>query len=263
MTNAASLGVLKQTRWVSPARRWSDRGRTALATAALAVGACSVAHGQAILVLLFGDKFASEKLQGGIKVDMAWSTLTGLPDAERLRSFAVGGFLELKLGTRVSLQPEFTFKFPAGAKGLPFTSTGEPRVDSAFATASNVSVARTLGYVTVPILAKVTFGRLRLGVGPQLGYVVKAFDHYTGSVAREDDLSYDVALWSRVNRWDAGISVLAELALSGSRGLQSLRVRAGWYRSFSDALSDAPGTNDILSLGLGVPIGGPKAAAQP
>ena len=232
-------------------------------TAALALGACSVGHGQAILVLIFGDKFASEKLQGGIKVDLAWSTLAGLPDAERLRSFAVGGFLELRLGSRVSFQPEFTFKFPAGAKGLPFAPTGDARVDSAFAGASNVSVARTLGYVAVPLLAKVTFGRLRLGAGPQLGYVVKAFDHYTGSVARENDLSYDVALWSRVNRWDAGLSVLAEFALSGKPGLQSLRVRAGWYHAFGDALSDAPGRNDILSLGLGVPIGGPKAAAQP
>jgi hypothetical protein len=230
--------------------------------AALAVTACSAAHGQAILVLIFGDKFASEKLQGGIKVDLAWSTLAGLPDAERLRSFAVGGFLEFRLGTRVSIQPEFTFKFPAGAKGLPFTSTGEPRVDSAFATASDVTVARTLGYVTVPLLAKVTFGRLRLGAGPQIGYVVKAFDHYTGSVARENDLSYDVALWSRVNRWDAGVSVLAEFALSGKPGLQSLRVRVNWYRAFSDALSDTPGKNDILAFGLGIPIGGPKAAAQ-
>ena len=241
----------------------STIGRIAVVTAALAMGAGSVAHGQAILVLIFGDKFASEKLQGGIKVDLAWSTLAGLPDAERLRSFAIGGFLELRLGTRFSFQPEFTFKFPAGARGLPFTPTGDPHVDSAFAGASNVSVARTLGYVTVPFLAKVTFGRLRLGAGPQFGYVVKAFDHYTGSVARENDLSYNVALWSRVNRWDAGVSVLAEFALSGKPGLQSLRVRAGWYRAFSDALSDAPGQNDILALGLGIPIGGPKAAAQP
>ena len=242
---------------------WRAHGRTALVTVALAVAACSVGHGQAILVLIFGDKFASEKLQGGIKVDLAWSTLAGMPDAERLRSFAVGGFLELRLGTRFSFQPEFTFKFPAGAKGLPFAPTGDARVDSAFAGASNVSVARTLGYVTVPLLAKVSLGRLRLGAGPQIGYVVKAFDHYTGSVARENDLSYDVALWSRVNRWDAGVSVLAEFALSGKPGLQSLRVRAGWYRAFADALSDAPGKNDILSLGLGIPIGGPKAAAQP
>jgi len=245
------------------AGRWPALGRTLLVTAALATTACSAGHGQAILVLIFGDKFASEKLQGGIKVDLAWSTLAGLPNAERLRSFAVGGFLEFRLGTRVSIQPEFTFKFPAGARGLPFTPTGDPSVDSAFAGASDVSVARTLGYVTVPLLAKVTFGRLRLGAGPQFGYVVIAFDHYTGSVAREDDLSYDVALWSSVNRWDAGVSLLAEFALSGGSGLQSLRVRLNWYRAFADALSDAPGQNDILALGLGIPIGGPKAAAQP
>jgi hypothetical protein len=255
MTKLAMQGLRRAGAW--PAWR-----RTALVTATLAVTACSTAQGQAILVLLFGDKFASEKMQGGIKVDLAWSTLSGLENAERLRSFAVGGFLELKLGTRFSFQPEFTFKFPAGARGLPFTPTGDAHVDSAFAVASDVSVARTLGYVTVPLLAKLTFGRMRLGAGPQLGYVVKAFDHYTGSVARENDLSYDVALWSRVNKWDAGVSVLAEFALSGKPGLQSLRLRANWYHGFTDALSDAPGQNDILALGLGIPIGGPKAAAK-
>ncbi|HUL02231.1 MAG TPA: porin family protein [Gemmatimonadales bacterium] len=241
---------------------WKIRGRAAFAVAVLALAPCRVACGQAILVLLFGDKFASENFQGGIKIDLAWSTLAGLPDAERLRSFAVGGFLELRLGSRFSIQPEFTFKSPAGARGLPFTPTGNARLDSAFAGASAVSVARTLGYITIPILAKVTFGPLRLGVGPQLGYIVKAFDHYTGTVSREDDLSYDLSLWSRVNRWDAGVNVLAEYALSQRRGLQSLRVRASWYRAFGDALKDAPGQNDVLTVGIGVPIGGPKAAAK-
>lgn len=233
-----------------------------MAAAALALAPCRPAEGQAILVLLFGDKFASENFQGGIKVDLAWSTLAGLEDAERLRSLAVGGFFELRLGPRFSIQPEFTFKSPAGGRGLPFTPTGNAGVDSAFAAASNVSVARTLGYITVPILAKVTFGPVRVGVGPQLGYIVKAFDHYTGTVSREDDLSYNVSLWSRVNRWDAGVNVLAEFALSQRRGLQSLRVRVSWYRAFGDALKDAPGQNDILTLGVGIPIGGPKAVAK-
>lgn len=245
------------------ASRWGGCARVALATAVLAAATSRVVQGQAILVLLFGDKFASENFQGGIKVDLAWSTLVGLSDAERVRSFAVGGFFELRLGPRFSIQPEFTFKSPAGARGLPFSATGNARVDSAFAGASDVSVTRTLGYITFPILAKVTLGPVRLGVGPQVGYVVKAFDHITGTVSRDNDLTYDVSLWPRVNRWDAGVSVLAELALSPRRGLQSLRVRASWYRAFGDALSDAPGHNDVLTVGLGVPIGGPKAGAKP
>jgi len=244
------------------ASRWGVRACAALATAVLAVAPWRAAQGQAILVLLFGDKFASENFQGGIKVDLAWSTLVGLSDAERLRSFAVGGFLELRLSPRFSFQPEFTFKSPAGARGLPFTPTGNGRVDSAFAGATDVSVARTLGYVTIPLLAKATFGPVRIGVGPQIGYVVKAFDHYTGTVSRENDLTYDVSLWPRVNRWDAGVNVLVELALSPKRGLQSLRVRASWYRAFGNALADAPGKNDVLAVGLGIPIGGPKAGGQ-
>ena len=127
------------------------------------------AWSQALLVLLFGDKFASENVQGGIKFDVVGTTLAGVADAARLRSWDLGGFIEVKLGGRWSIQPEFTFKSPAGARGLPFVPTGADAVDSAFATARDVSVTRTLGYITIPILVKLRAGRFGLGIGPQLG----------------------------------------------------------------------------------------------
>jgi hypothetical protein len=217
------------------------------------------ARAQALLVLLFGDKFASEKVQGGIKFDAAWTTLSGLSGAERLRSWDLGGFLEVKINNRLSVQPEFTFKVPAGAQSLPFVPTGQPDVDSAFAGASDVSVTRTLGYITVPLLLKVHAGRFQFGVGPQLGYVVKAEDHYFGTVIRKNDLSYTQALWSRINRWDSGVNVLGEFSLAPSLGLRSMRIRVSWYHAFGDALSDAPGANDSFAVGFGLPIGGPQS----
>ena len=221
------------------------------------------ARGQALLVLLFGDKFASENVQGGIKFDVVGTTLSGLSGAERLRSWDLGGFIEVKLSERFSIQPEFTFKSPAGAAGLPFSPTGVPEVDNAFAGATDVSVARTLGYVTIPINIKLRAGRFAIGVGPQIGYVVRAEDRYTGTVSRENDLSYTVGLWSRVNRWDTGVNAAVEFALAPRLGLHSMRVRALWYHGFGDALSDAAGTNDTIGLGFGLPIGGPRQAEPP
>jgi hypothetical protein len=216
------------------------------------------ARPQALLVLLFGDKFASENVQGGIKFDGVWTTLSGLSNAERLRSWDLGGFIEVKLGGRWSIQPEFTFKSPAGARGLPFAPTGQPAIDSAFATATSVSVTRRLGYITIPILLKVKAGRFGFGIGPQLGYIVRAEDRYSGTVEREADLSYTIGLWSRVNRWDSGISATGEFSLAPQLGLRSMRIRVVWYHAFGDALSDAPGTNDTIGVGFGLPIGGPR-----
>ena len=220
------------------------------------------APAQALLVLLFGDKFASEKVQGGIKFDVVSSTLSGLSEAARLRSWDLGGFLEVKVNNRLSVQPEFTFKSPAGAQSLPFVATGEPAVDSAFATATDVSVTRKLGYITVPVFLKVKAGRFRLGVGPQFGYVVKAEDRYTGTISRTNDLSYTKDLWSRVNRWDTGMSVVGEFALAPSLDIRSMRIRVVWYHGFGDALSDAPGVNDSFGVGFGLPIGGPSSTKQ-
>jgi hypothetical protein len=237
--------------------------RVGLFAALLGILPLHAARAQALLVLLFGDKFASEHVQGGIKFDVVGTTLSGLSGAARLRSWDLGGFIEVKLSDRVSIQPEFTFKSPAGAADLPFSPTGVPAVDSAFAGATGVSVARTLGYVTIPILIKLRAGRFAVGVGPQIGYIVRAEDRYTGTVSREDDLSYTVGLWSRVNRWDSGVNAVVEFALAPRLGLHSMRVRAIWYHGFGDALSDAPGTNDTVGLGFGLPIGGPRQAEPP
>ena len=162
--------------------------RTAWLLALVCAAPLDVVSAQALLVLLFGDKFASENVQGGIKFDVVGTTLSDLSGAERLRSWDLGGFLEVKLNTRLSVQPEFTFKVPAGAQSLPFVPTGAPAVDSAFAAASNVSVTRRLGYIAVPLLLKVKAGRFHFAAGPQIGYVVKAEDHYIGTVTRTDDL---------------------------------------------------------------------------
>jgi hypothetical protein len=237
--------------------------RVGLFAALLGILPVQAARGQALLVLLFGDKFASEQVQGGIKFDVVGTTLSGLSGAARLRSWDLGGFIEVKLSDRFSIQPEFTFKSPAGAADLPFAPTGVPDVDSAFAGATNVAVARTLGYVTIPILLKLRAGRFTLGLGPQLGYIVRAEDRYTGTVSRDDDLSYTVGLWSRVNRWDSGVNAVAEFALAPRLGLHSMRIRAVWYHGFGDALTDAPGTNDTIGLGFGLPIGGPRQAETP
>jgi len=231
-----------------------------LVGAALCALPLRTARSQALLVLLFGDKFASENVQGGIKFDVVSTTLAGLSDAARLRSWDLGGFIELKLSGRWSIQPEFTFKSPAGARGLPFTPTGEGAVDSAFAAARDVSVTRTLGYITIPILVKLRTGRFGFGIGPQIGYIVRAEDRYVGTVTRTDDLSYTVGLWSRVNRWDSGVSATGEFALAPHLGLRSMRIRVVWYHAFGDALSDAPGANDTFGLGFGLPIGGPRQA---
>ena len=234
--------------------------RAALLLLCLGALPLDVAPAQALLVLLFGDKFASENVQGGIKFDVVWTTLSGLAGAERLRSWDLGGFLEVKLNNSLSVQPEFTFKVPAGAQSLPFVPTGQPDVDSAFAAASDVSVTRKLGYIAVPLLLKVKAGRFSFAAGPQIGYVVKAEDHYIGTVTRKSDLTYTQSLWGRVNRWDTGVNLLGEFALAPSLGLRSMRIRVSWYHAFGAALSDADGKNDSIGIGFGLPIGGPKSA---
>ena len=114
------------------------------------------ASGQAILIILFGDKLSTEKFQLGINADLTWSDLSGISDTKMRMSWSFGAYGEIKLSNHWRLQPELTIKTPAGAKNLmagapgnPFVPVGDTLVDEALATGT---ITRSTQYITVPLI---------------------------------------------------------------------------------------------------------------
>lgn len=245
--------------------RTMSRSVAVLAVALLGM-APRPASGQALLVILFGDKLSSESFQLGINADIGWSGLPGIDGADVRRTWSFGAYGEIRLADRWRLQPEITIKTPGGAEGLrpgdpgvPFVPVGDSLVDAALAAGT---VTRSAGYLSLPVLLKYVAGPVGLGAGGSLAYMTKAHDVLESDIA-QGTLELEQDIEGSLNRWDAGVVFSLDWALKPAARMRSLRVNAKYYLGLTDTLKDNPGPavkNSIFFLGLDIPVGGGGAA---
>lgn len=228
-------------------------------------GAVSPASGQALLIILFGDKLSTETFQMGINADVAWSGLSGIDGSELRRSWSFGAYGEIRLSDRWRLQPELTIKTPSGATGLtagdpgnPMEPVGDSLVDRAIA---DGTVTRSAGYVSLPVYLKFVAGPVGIGAGGQVGIMTKAHDLLEYD-AVQGDVQLERSVKDRLNGFDAGLVFSLDYAFRPSDRMRSLRLNAKYYHGLMDTIENntgAPVRNSILFLGLDIPVGGSAA----
>ncbi len=226
------------------------------------------ASGQAILIILFGDKLSTEKFQLGINGDLTWSDLSGIDNTEMRMSWSFGAYGEIKLSNHWRLQPELTVKTPTGAKNLmagapgnPFVPVGDTLVDEALATGT---ITRSTQYITVPLTLKYVVGPLGIGVGGQIGFLTSGSDELESDVL-QGQLRLKESVTSALNTVDAGLVFSLDFALAPQKQMRSVRVNVKYYWGLLDTIKDNTGNavrNSILFVGLDIPVGGGDAAAD-
>lgn len=217
-------------------------------------------YGQALLIILFGDKLATEKFQMGVNFAITASDVTGIDDTSFRRSWAFGAFGEIKLNDTWSLQPEFTIKTPGGAKDIPSGATGNSAIDSVF---TSQSVIFETGSITLPFILKFKRGHFGIGVGPQVGYLVSAKNRFEGRTGNEGDLTFERDAKDGLNRWDAGVTGLVEYYFKPERKMQTLRLGLKYYLGLTDIFKDNSGDkvgNSVLLFTVGIPVGKGEAS---
>ena len=234
----------------------------------LSLATANVAHGQALLVLLFGDKLSTETFQLGINADVGWTGQSGLLDASTRFSWAFGAYGEIKLGENWRLQPELTLKTPAGAEGLfageagnMFEPTGNEDIDEVIETGR---VVRSLNYISIPVYAKYLLGPLGIGAGGYVAFLTGATDELSSDVdqglVRLNDSAKDA-----LNTVDAGLVFSLDYSLKPEAEMRSVKINGKLYYGLTDTVTDNPGDavkNWMLFVGLDVPVGGGKAADE-
>ncbi len=226
------------------------------------------ASGQAILIILFGDKLSTEKFQLGINADLTWSNLSGISDTKSRMSWSAGAYGEIKLGNHWRLQPELTIKTPAGAKNLtagapgnPFVPVGDSLVDAALATGT---ITRSTQYITVPLTLKYVVGPLGFGAGAQIGFLTSGSDELQSDVL-QGQLRLKESVTSTLNTVDAGLVFSLDFALAPQKQMRSMRINVKYYLGLLDTVKNNSGDavrNSILFVGLDIPVGGGDAAAD-
>jgi hypothetical protein len=90
-----------------------------------------IAYSQAaILVLLFGDKVASENFYFSLKMGGNYSTLSGIDDASYKLGLSFGLVATIKLSDKWYIVPEFSAISNKGAEDVPLLPTGDPNLDA-------------------------------------------------------------------------------------------------------------------------------------
>jgi hypothetical protein len=216
----------------------------------------SIASGQALLIILFGDQLSTETFQMGINASGSASTLNGLSEGSYRYDWAFGAFGEVKFTDKWYLHFDLTIKTPAGANDVePFMDPLEV-TDSLF---SGLNVSRKINYITLPVYIKYAVGSFKFGLGGQLGYMTSATDVYSGSTLLEDDFTMDRNVMDNFTRWDAGLTGMVDFFFKPEEGMRSLRLSLSYYYGMLDIMKENNGSsvnNSIFLLSLAIPVGG-------
>ncbi|EMR04638.1 porin family protein [Cesiribacter andamanensis] len=199
------------------------------------------------------------QVRGGIRAGLNMSTwggnavesfseilnTTGVMRTEMLPSFHAGGYLQLPLGSAVSLEP-----------GLYYSGKGM-QVNQTFATESifkpQVNVVNRMHYVEMPVLLRLHLGPgFQLYGGPQLSYLV---DNQVEAEAGVFGLSYEQN-WSA----DPGFRKL-DFGLTGGLGYElpgGFNLQAGYewgLSSLDEGRSNIDAFNRVIKVSMGYTFG--------
>jgi hypothetical protein len=202
-----------------------------------------MAHPQAaLLVLLLGDKVASENFYFSLKLGGNFAKLSGIDDTKTYSGINFGLLATIKISEKFSLVPEFAPLSPKGAKNIPLRPTGNIGLDALLQNSANT--VRALNYIDMPVVAKYQVNeRLSVGAGPYLSILTSATDVFNAKVFKEDDLRFEEDIKSNLNTLDYGMVFEASFSLSNARGGKGLVIHARYQMGLGNILKDNPGSS--------------------
>ena len=210
----------------------------------------------AILVLLFGDKVASENFYFSLKVGANVADVTGIDDSRVATGINFGLLATIKLSDTFYLVPEFAPLSPKGTKDISYLPSGITELDGLIAPTDES--AMSLNYIDIPVVAKYQLGdRFSLGTGPQLGILTSSSNVYENEVQADDELKYVQESQLSWNKLDFGWTFEFTYNLWQARDGKGLNIHARYTKGLTDILKDNPGdavTNSLFQFFVSFPF---------
>ena len=214
----------------------------------LILSSSAVVKGQAaLLVLIFGDKVATENFYFSLKLGATYSIIHGYEDGKNATSLNFGLVNNIKLTEKLSLIPEFLPLSSRGIKDVPVLSTGDPDLDDLLVDVE--SSDRKLSYIDIPVLLRVKLAeRLSVSAGPQISFLTGAADTYKSSPIDDVILTTELDIKSEINTIDAGAVIDLEYILVPPRGGKGINIYVRYSKGFVDLVKESSGTKYTTSL---------------
>jgi hypothetical protein len=186
----------------------------------------------ALLVLVFGDKAATENFFFSLKGGLNISSHPGLDPSDPKPGVHFGLAINKKINDKWYLAPEFIGLSHKGAGNLALTPTGNPEFDSI--QLSSGSSERHLNYIDIPLIIRYNLSeRFSLEAGPQISFLTKAKDSYIYSVDNDaDELAYTNDIKPHLKKVDLSFVIDIGYIISKPRGGKGIEIHARYTPGF-------------------------------
>ncbi len=220
------------------------------------------ANAQTILVvLLFGDKVASDHLYLSMKLGTNWTTLSGAEGASGMWGFNYGIQLDARLGSQKWwLIFELAPLSPKGGYStgpVPAYALGNPELDDVLSRTTKTKLE--FNSLDLPVLLSFRpTNKFRFGAGPFVSYRLNTAtsSFYTSAPPLSDQVVVNVNSSPYYQRWDYGVALEAGYSPwgAGRRGRPTFSAR--YMIGLADLLIDNPGSaisNRVLQFSASFP----------
>ena len=199
----------------------------------LVVGTGSARGQAALLVLIFGEKAASENFYFSLKVGVNYSMINGVEEGSYRWGANFGLVNNIKLSERFVLTPEFLALSPRGVKDVPVLTTGIPELDDLLE--GPISSDRKLSYIDIPVLLKMKLGK-RWGVsaGPQFSFLTGAVDTYKSTPSSGTSLTTELDIKDAIAKMDVGATLNLTCMVSEAFAGKGMNLFVRFTQGFVD-----------------------------
>ena len=217
----------------------------------------SVVKGQAaLLVLIFGEKAATENFHFSLKLGVNYSIIHGFEEGKNASSFNFGLVNNIRLTDRLTLTPEFIPLAPRQIKDVPVITTGNPDLDDLLVEVE--SADRKLSYIDIPVLLKVKLSeRFSISAGPQISFLTGASDTYKSIPIEDVRLTTEVDIKSALNSIDIGATIDLMYILVPPKGGKGINLFLRYNKGFMDlskATESGKQTYSMIQMGATFPF---------
>jgi Outer membrane protein beta-barrel domain len=223
----------------------------------LVVSSFQLLKGQAaLLVLIFGDKVATENFYFSLKVGVTYSMITNVDEGKNRVSANFGLVNNIRLTDRLYLTPEFLPLSPRGVKDVPILTTGNPNLDDLLVNPS--STDRKLSYIDIPVLIRYHLTeRWMISAGPQVSFLTGATDIYRSEPLEGVELMTELDIKEAIKPVDMGgvieVSYLFSKPMGGKGMVIYVRYNLGFIDMLKENIGD-PHRNSSFQFGAAFPF---------
>jgi Outer membrane protein beta-barrel domain len=206
----------------------------------------------AVLVLLLGDKAATENFHFTIDIGASLATLPGVDEGDMQTGFYYGLGTYIKINDNWAFTPGLMPVSPRGVGGIP-----NFRLDTANAVNTSESELR-LKYIDLPLQIQRRLNeRFYVRAGPQIGFLTKAIVRSTGDLGTGETFTIEDDVKGDFEAIDVSFPIDVGIVFAKPRGFKGVDLRLRYTPGFTEVFKNTDvysSTNSSFQFFLSLPF---------